>query len=511
MAGLCFQLFCMLLPLLTQVLAAPQNTENIFPRRSGILANASTCRCFPGDNCWPTEAAWNDFNLTLGGKLIATRPIASPCHVDPFEAYNATRCAILQSKWGFPQTHIQTSSSIMAPYFANQSCDPFYPKNAQCVIGSYVQYAVNASEAADYQKTIAFTKKNNIRLTIRNTGHDVNGKSTGAGAVAIWTHYLNSIEFLDYQSSYYTGKAIKMGAGVQVQDADQAAHAQGLVVVGANSPTVGIAGGFTQGGGHGPLASTFGLAADQVLEWEVVTGTGELMTASPRENADLYAALAGGGGGTYGVVLSLTSKAHADQRTAAANLTFSADGISQDKFYDAVETFITNLPQVVDAGAVSIWQLSNTSFSMTPTTAPGLTKAQLHKLLLPAITKLNQSAIKYSTFDNSSPQSMDENVNSNPYLLSTAYIVEDYPTYLDSYTAMNPPTNVSNVQIGGRLIPRSLVEPNSQSLTSALRNINNKGGSVSGFSLNVSQQSGAIPNSIIPAWRDAVFNAVVET
>ena len=304
----------------------------------------------------------------------------------------------------------------MAPYFANQSCDPFYPKNASCVVGSYVQYAVNASEAADYQKTIAFTKKNNIRLTIRNTGHDYNGKSTGAGAVAIWTHYLKSIEFLDYQSSYYTGKVIKMGAGVQVQDADQAAHARGLVVVGGNCPTVGIAGGFTQGGGHGPLASTFGLAADQVLEWEVVTGTGELITASPKENADLYAALAGGGGGTYGVVLSLTSRAHADQHTAAANLTFSADGISQDTFYDAVEAFITNLPQVVDAGAVSIWLLSNTSFTMAPTTAPGLTKAQLQKLLLPAVTKLDQSTIKYSTFDNSCLQSVDENKNSNSYL-----------------------------------------------------------------------------------------------
>ena len=41
------------------------------------------------------------------------------------------------------------------------------------------------------------------------------GKSTGDGALAIWTHHLKDVEFLDYHSAYYTGKAIKMGAGVQ--------------------------------------------------------------------------------------------------------------------------------------------------------------------------------------------------------------------------------------------------------------------------------------------------------
>lgn len=217
----------------------------------------------------------------------------------------------------------------MAPFFANQSCDPFLPKSAQCVIGSYIQYAVNAGGASDYQKTIEFTKKNNIRLVIRNTGHDYIGKSTGAGAVGIWTHNLKNIEILDYHSPYYTGKAMKMGAGIQVFEADEAAHAQGLVVVGGNCQTVGLAGGYTQGGGHGPLASKFCLAADQVLEWEVVTGRGELLTATQSKNSDLYWALSGGGGGTYGVVLSMTSKAYPDLQVAVANLTFTNEGVSQ--------------------------------------------------------------------------------------------------------------------------------------------------------------------------------------
>ncbi|KAJ9260319.1 CAZyme family AA7 [Paecilomyces variotii] len=284
----------------------------------------------------------------------------------------------------------------MAPFFANQSCDPFLPKEARCIIGTYIQYAVNASSAVDVQKTIAFVKGHNIRLVIRNTGHDYLGKSTGAGAVGIWTHHMKDIEFLDYRSPSYTGKAVKVGAGVQIFEVNEAAHAQSLVVVGGNCQTVGIAGGYSQGGGHGQLASQFGLAADQVLEWEVVTADGDLVTASPSENADLYWALAGGGGGTYGVVLSMTSKAYPELQTATANLTFTNTGVSQDTFLEAVQTFVTSLNPILDAGGVSIWLLTNSSFSTTPTTLPGGTKAELQNLLSPSLKALEKSNITYS-------------------------------------------------------------------------------------------------------------------
>lgn len=54
--------------------------------------------------------------------------------------------------------------------------------------------------------------------------------------------------------------------------------------------------------GNSTLASKYGLSADQALEWEVVNGTGKLLRASRIENSDLFWALSGGGGGTYGVV-----------------------------------------------------------------------------------------------------------------------------------------------------------------------------------------------------------------
>jgi FAD/FMN-containing dehydrogenase len=161
-------------------------------------------------------------------------------------------------------------------------------------------------------------------LTVRNTGHDYSAKATGAGAVGIWTHKMKAIHIFDYNSSAYTGKAMKMGAEVQVFDAYQYAYDRGLVVFGGNCPTVGIAGGYTQGGGHSPLSSNFGMAVDQDLEWEVVTATGEHLIASPSQNADLYRALSGGGGGTYGVIASLAVKAQPDLMSSGANLTFTS-------------------------------------------------------------------------------------------------------------------------------------------------------------------------------------------
>lgn len=143
------------------------------------------CRCFPGDTCWPSSGKWDALNKTVEGRLIATIPIASPCHdTFPGISYDADKCAEIQANWPRPAFHDETTHSPMAPFFANMSCDPFTPRDAQCIIGAYVPYAVNASCVVDYQATLAFATKNNIRLVIRNTGHDYMGKSTGAGALA---------------------------------------------------------------------------------------------------------------------------------------------------------------------------------------------------------------------------------------------------------------------------------------------------------------------------------------
>lgn len=251
-------------------------------------------------------------------------------------------------------------SSVMAPYFANQSCDPFTAENRTCEYGNYVRYAVNVSTSADVVAAISFAKENNIRFVIRNTGHDYLGRSTGAGSLSVWTHYLKDIDFLDWDDEYYTGSAIKVGAGVQGFDVFAATKDQGMVVVGGECPTVGLAGGYTQGGGHSALSTSFGLAADNVLEWEAVTADGQIVTASRTNNTDLYWALSGGGPGNYAVVLSMTAKTFPDSYIGAATLSFYAATMSNETFYSAINAFHTALPAMVDAGSMVVYYFTST-------------------------------------------------------------------------------------------------------------------------------------------------------
>jgi FAD/FMN-containing dehydrogenase len=209
---------------------------------------------------------------------------------------------------------------MMTPFFTNNSCNPFDPSSMTCTMGDYVHYAVNVSTVAHVQATIAFAQRHNIRFVIRNTGHDFMGKSTGYGALSIWTHYVTGMEIVNFSDDFYTGPAVKAMAGTQVGDLYDFTHAAGYAVIGGECSTVGWSGGYTSGGGHSALTSWKGLAADQTLEFEVILADGRLVTASRSENSDLWWALSGGGPGNYGIVWSLTSKVYPDIIVTGANI-----------------------------------------------------------------------------------------------------------------------------------------------------------------------------------------------
>src|SRR5690349_19375691 len=169
----------------------------------------------------------------------------------------------------------------MSPYFLNNSCTPFsddpsvFQSTTACQLGNAPIYAVNVSNFRDVQAGFEFAQEKNVRLVVKNTGHDYLGRSNGQGALSLWTHNLKEITFLNYTSSRYTGPAVRIGAGVQAYEIYDAAAARGLRFVGGFCPTVGVAGGFVGGGGHGLLMGAYGLAADNTLEYEVVTPRGE--------------------------------------------------------------------------------------------------------------------------------------------------------------------------------------------------------------------------------------------
>lgn len=69
----------------------------------------------------------------------------------------------------------------MAPFFANQSCDPFLPPASPCEIGNYINYAIDVTKPSDILKGLEFVTERNIRLVIRNTGHEYVCREQGYG------------------------------------------------------------------------------------------------------------------------------------------------------------------------------------------------------------------------------------------------------------------------------------------------------------------------------------------
>lgn len=67
---------------------------------SAYAAASPDCHCLPQDSCWPSAEAWSTLNSTVGGRLVATVPLGSPCH-DP--TYDEAACKALQDQWTTPE------------------------------------------------------------------------------------------------------------------------------------------------------------------------------------------------------------------------------------------------------------------------------------------------------------------------------------------------------------------------------------------------------------------------
>lgn len=384
------------------------------------------------------------------------------------------------------------SASVMAPYFAYQSCDPFTSRLKPCTLGNYVRYAVAAESAADVAATINFAKKHNIRFVIRNTGHDYLGRSTGAGALSVWTHKLDDIIFMNWDDEYYKGTAVKLGAGVQGYQILEAGLAKGEVVVGGECPTVGLSGGYTQGGGHSALSTAFGLSADNTLEFEVVTAAGELVTASRTRNSDLYWALSGGGPGNYGVVVSMTVKTHPDSYVGGATLSFYAHNNPTETFYGAIDAFHAALPGMVQEGAMVVYYFTSSFFMISPLTGYNKTVAEVKAMMQPFLDKLNSMAVKYDV----------------GYSHSNTY----YEHY-DKYFGPLPvgAIQVGIAQYGGRLVPFSAWADNSTAMSKTMRYIVKKGVTWIGVGTDVSRFGKNGANAVLPAWRTPLVHATLTT
>jgi hypothetical protein len=312
------------------------------------------------------------------------------------------------------------------------------------------------------------------------------GRSTGAGALAIWTQDLKTVDFLDWSDKDYSGPAVKVGAGVLGYEVLEATHAKGLAVVSGECATVGLAGGFTQGGGHSTLSSTFGLGADQTLAFTVVTADGKIVTATPYQNQDLYWALSGGGGGTYGVVLDLTVRAYPTSTVGGAQFQLLAPYTTPEKFQAAVSKFYELIPEMTDKGAMITFTITNQVLWLMSTTVWNSTDTYVKDVVLKPLTDF---------------------IADLGISLSVSYTALPYRDHYAHYLGPLPQgkLEVSRYQFGGRLIPRQALENNLTGFMQVANNLTANGVYAVGSAAKFAKPEGTVDNSVAPAWRDAVI------
>lgn len=157
-------------------------------------------------------------------------------------------------------------------------------------------------EVADILASVDFARDHDLLLAVRGGGHNVAGLAVCDGGLVVDLSRMNTVRVDP------AARIARAEGGALWRDFDRETQRFGLATTGGFVSTTGI-GGLTLGGGLGWLMGRFGLTCDNLLSANVVTADGALLTASDRENADLFWALRGGGG-NFGIVTSFEYRLH---------------------------------------------------------------------------------------------------------------------------------------------------------------------------------------------------------
>lgn len=411
------------------------------------------------------------------------QPSAAVCNSNP---PNVNACTIAYTNWHNASWRGDQAGAMQNHNWENSSCSVYY-NSTTCNQGSVPIYAVNATLPEHVQRTVQLVGQYNLRLVMKNTGHDYLGRSTAFGSLLLWLHNMKTKTLIN-NFSVCTGEtilnAIRLDAGVQWGEVYPWLAPYNLTAVGGASGTVGATGGFLQGGGHGPLTRWKGLAVDQVLEFDVITADGRRERVNSCENIDLFWALRGGGAGTFAIVLSVVLRTYPSPSVIGSIQSLNVP--NETRYADFIHHFTHFLPSFADAGWAGYFYLSMKNFLFFFF----LPNGDLHT----AGITMNQLLENFTDFNFTQP------------------VVFPLSSFYQMYALVLAPSNPTgdNVLLGSRLIPERIVRDQPDQVAEAFLRAKGEdqsvliGHLVAGGQVSNSTQN----NSVNPQWRTALLHMV---
>jgi hypothetical protein len=304
-------------------LPSPKSSSNPGSALTGSIRR----RVRPSDPSWPSLAEWKILNQTVSGRLIRVESPLAACAGNP----DTPACQELLR-------------NLRNPFFIGDQ--PWATQSTGWVdawLSVPSAYAVAAKTAADVAAAVNFAREHNLRLVVKGGGHSYLGTSNAPNSLLIWTRAMDDIvlhdEFVSQGCNMPPQPAVSIGAGaIWLRVYDAVTTKAGRYVQGGGCTTVGVAG-LIQSGGFGSFSKSYGSAAASLLEAEVVTADGKVRVANACTDPNLFWALKGGGGGSFGVVTRLTLKTHELADRAGAVL-FSVKATSGPAYRDLIRVFV---------------------------------------------------------------------------------------------------------------------------------------------------------------------------
>ena len=265
--------------------------------RAGAQSQALS-RVRPGDAAWPSDALWAELDRDVGGQLAKVQSPLAACVENPQSAACADVFKLLRNPYAVGDDMALTENLGWVDAWTSRPST----------------YSVAVRNAQDVAAAVNFARDHDLRLVVKGGGHSYQGTSNSADSLLVWTRKMNAVElhdaFVAQGCSDDPQHAVTIEAGAlwgHVYDA--VCVKGGRYVQGGGCLTVGVAG-LVQGGGFGSFSKNYGIAAASLLQAEIVTADGATRIANSCTNPDLFWAIRGGGGGSFGIVTKLTLNTH---------------------------------------------------------------------------------------------------------------------------------------------------------------------------------------------------------